>query len=677
MAVSVEKVQFEISAQDQATRVFKSLSGTMGDLKSQYVGLLSATVGGAVFTKFIADAISTRSELKKLSDITGDSVQTLDGLRRVARVAGVDMGELGGSLQKLAKNLNSADDDGKAAGEAIKALGIDIESVRAKKPGEAMLEIALALNKFEDGASKVAVAMALMGKGGAAMLPMLKDMAEQGELNGKITNEQARAADELDKNMRRLSAAFSAGKNALAGELIPWLAQMSEEMVQGIRITGSLANALMTLGTINPLRGVRENIVSLQNDIEARNSGKGLMAGMPGYGGAIANIDRDNARDQQRIEFLKFQQRQEALRLAGGDASFDANDLRARAKPRLDFTIPKIDRGGAGGEKVSAFDTLKRQMEDQLAKVGELTEYEKLLGLLQTERYKNLTEAQKQELYLLAGKLEISKEDAKLAKETEQVVEQAAKESARRQLQEAERLNQLRDKYADLADPLEKYRKELEEIAKLSEIGYLTAEQAATATKTIYETMYPEMKKAHTELDKGKDLWKDFGVAATSSLEKVVLEGGKARDVVRALLKDMVSIYFRTQVANPGMNALMGLFGLGGGTARETLVENTGGIAATNLSMDSFRAEGGPVSAGTPYIVGEKGPELFMPSGSGSIVPNSQLGGGVSIVQNMSFGSDVNRSTLVEWGRQVKRETVAAVADARLRGGSFSGAMGR
>jgi hypothetical protein len=40
------------------------------------------------------------------------------------------------------------------------------------------------------------------------------------------------------------------------------------------------------------------------------------------------------------------------------------------------------------------------------------------------------------------------------------------------------------------------------------------------------------------------------------------------------------------------------------------------------------RAAGGPVSAGTTYLVGERGPELFTPSGSGSIIPNNRLGGG-------------------------------------------------
>lgn len=40
------------------------------------------------------------------------------------------------------------------------------------------------------------------------------------------------------------------------------------------------------------------------------------------------------------------------------------------------------------------------------------------------------------------------------------------------------------------------------------------------------------------------------------------------------------------------------------------------------------KAAGGPVNAGTTYLVGERGPELFTPSGSGTIIPNNKLGGG-------------------------------------------------
>ena len=60
-------------------------------------------------------------------------------------------------------------------------------------------------------------------------------------------------------------------------------------------------------------------------------------------------------------------------------------------------------------------------------------------------------------------------------------------------------------------------------------------------------------------------------------------------------------------------------------------VQGVAGVAAQNIANAiGFRAEGGPVSAGKPYIVGERGPELFTPGASGTITPNHALpaGGG-------------------------------------------------
>ena len=52
------------------------------------------------------------------------------------------------------------------------------------------------------------------------------------------------------------------------------------------------------------------------------------------------------------------------------------------------------------------------------------------------------------------------------------------------------------------------------------------------------------------------------------------------------------------------------------------------------------KAIGGPVQAGTPYMVGERGPEMFVPSRSGSIVPNNALGGGMTINVDARGASD-------------------------------------
>lgn len=67
------------------------------------------------------------------------------------------------------------------------------------------------------------------------------------------------------------------------------------------------------------------------------------------------------------------------------------------------------------------------------------------------------------------------------------------------------------------------------------------------------------------------------------------------------------------------------------------------------------RAHGGSVSAGSPYLVGERGPELFMPGRSGTIIPNNRMGGGggMNITIVMPPGSDGR--DVVEKIRQYER----------------------
>lgn len=57
-------------------------------------------------------------------------------------------------------------------------------------------------------------------------------------------------------------------------------------------------------------------------------------------------------------------------------------------------------------------------------------------------------------------------------------------------------------------------------------------------------------------------------------------------------------------------------------------------LTPMNIAREVFKAEGGPVSGGSPYIVGERGPELFVPSSSGRIIPNGGMSGGGTVVIN-------------------------------------------
>ena len=67
---------------------------------------------------------------------------------------------------------------------------------------------------------------------------------------------------------------------------------------------------------------------------------------------------------------------------------------------------------------------------------------------------------------------------------------------------------------------------------------------------------------------------------------------------------------------------------------------------AVGSVMDNIfprRAVGGPVSKNKPYVVGEHGPELFVPHGGGKVVPNNQLGGGGA---NITVNVDASGSSV-------------------------------
>tara|TARA_R100001443_G_scaffold37983_1_gene51530 strand:- start:19 stop:3573 length:3555 start_codon:yes stop_codon:yes gene_type:complete len=71
------------------------------------------------------------------------------------------------------------------------------------------------------------------------------------------------------------------------------------------------------------------------------------------------------------------------------------------------------------------------------------------------------------------------------------------------------------------------------------------------------------------------------------------------------------------------------------------VLDRIGGNPGARTPPVLKRALGGPVTGGSPYIVGEKGPELFVPGSSGNIVPNHAMGGANVVVNVDASGSSV------------------------------------
>jgi len=143
------------------------------------------------------------------------------------------------------------------------------------------------------------------------------------------------------------------------------------------------------------------------------------------------------------------------------------------------------------------------------------------------------------------------------------------------------------------------------------------------------------------------------------------------KSMAASIISDLMRIFIQQQITGVLAGALGGLFGGG---------SYGGGAGTAGVKYFSPRAAGGPVSKNSPYMVGERGRELFVPNQSGSIVPNHQLGGGGVVVnQTINLSTGVQQTVRAEMTNmlpQIAQAAKGAVLDAKRRGGSFSTAFG-
>jgi phage-related minor tail protein len=108
-----------------------------------------------------------------------------------------------------------------------------------------------------------------------------------------------------------------------------------------------------------------------------------------------------------------------------------------------------------------------------------------------------------------------------------------------------------------------------------------------------------------------------------NAIERFVRTGKMSfRDLARSIIQDLIMIQIRAQ-ATALFSMLMGNIGAAFRYGTNIGSQQTSMLAAQDAF---FKADGGPVVGNQPYIVGERGPELFVPRGAGTIIPNHAMG---------------------------------------------------
>lgn len=524
------------------------------------LGLIGVGVSVAGMANVVKGAVGAIAALDDMAAKAGTTVENMSALVDIAKIGGHEVSVMEGAMVRLTKALAGGDDEAKGAGKALAALGLNAEKLRSMDTAQALLEVALALDKYGSGGGKTAVVLDLLGKSGAAALPYLEDLAEVGRLNASVTTDQAAAAERLEKDINAVKLEGDKMTRAMVAGMLPTMSEIAKAMRLAAEDGGTLKALFVGFGGI------------------ADQFAKPWKAAFLGLGAGLNEMLATFEEGLAKITFGDVSERHIKAAIAYREAAREMNVQISKlgtpgATPSSGDEKPKLNHkggaaGGTGGSKQSPLDRLLAAQNKRIA-----------------------------ELNAGAG--------------DEQMV---SVDSVRRQAdkKDADALEVLRQKYAAMADPLQQYRVQLDEINMLREKGVLSAELALEAEWAVNEAMdkaFDTMKNTGEAMKENSSFARDMGLSMTSAFENAVIGGKKASDVIRGLGQDIGRIIMRKSITEPFGNAV------------SSFMKN---IDFGNL----FKAEGGPVTGGQSYIVGERGPEWFTPATSGTITPNHQLAAG-------------------------------------------------
>ena len=201
------EVEVEIGGSDtgllaaiaEAKEQLQGFAESINEIKESVSGFGEA-FAAAFAIEGIADWVKESAEagerLGNLAEMTGMSVEGFAELSGQAQLAGISQEAFASSTEKVERAMSEAIGGSKQQQAVFQAIGISMSqlSEMAKNPEEAIKTLMITLGGFKDSANKTALAIALFGRSGAQMIPMMNELYES---NGKLNPEMKELKDRL------------------------------------------------------------------------------------------------------------------------------------------------------------------------------------------------------------------------------------------------------------------------------------------------------------------------------------------------------------------------------------------------------------------------------------------------------------------------------------------------
>ena len=350
-----------ISAVNATSEAFRQVQGNLnklqGSLKSLAAPLAAAFSVGAV-VQFSRNILETADNLGKLAQKTGMTVEDLSAFQLAADLAGVSSESFASATLRLNKAIADARGGAKLQEEAFKNLGITQADLARLSPAQVLERIADSFANAKDGASKTQIAMALLGKSGAELIPLLNGGSDAlRQFGSTFSTEFAKNAEIFNDNLRLL-------QENITKFTINFLAPL----VQNIN---EFFGAYTETGLEQAIARTREEIERLRNStVNATDEFGGALDGMSGVmQGNEAAIAEAEARLRKFEQALKDVKKAASIKIPKNDlnnittAATEIVGFDEAIMERL-YKLDMSDRSNALYEYADAARDVNKSMQD-------------------------------------------------------------------------------------------------------------------------------------------------------------------------------------------------------------------------------------------------------------------------------------------------------------------------
>lgn len=635
-------VQFDRSVAQSTQKVEQRFERMSVGVSRSMKAFVAAFSVGAI-TRFVRSSIEAADAIGKTADKIGVTTTALQELRYAAESAGVQQNTLDMALQRFTRRSAEAARGTGEAKDALAELGIELRDQSGNlRPTEALLrDVADAFTRVEDPAERVRLAFKLFDSEGVVMVNMLRNgsagMQEAAkrahELGLVMDEEMIRSAEDANDALATLDMALSrTGQTAAVtfADDIRTAAEAVQDFLRWIKSPDFDDNPMVRF-----FRWI-DNLDSMLGGSAAHRTLRRLL-GFESAGDIQRELDLIDAQiaeaEEQLIEGRVSRSMEGTFRARMDEMLARRSELTRRLSemespgPRITITrgTPATPTPGAPAPAARSRRAATSDADREADAIKRVT------AALAFEQEQLLRTAREQAQYSALARAGIS-----VNHEAAPAIMEAA--GAVYDLGEASR--------------------QLDEIISEDVAGLFGRE---------LETIGEEARAVSDEFIR-------FGEITSSAFEDAILNGKELKDVLGGLLQDLARMGLRS-ASNTIFGAIGGFLGFGGGGASSALDSSI----ASNPDLFGF-ADGGNPPVGRPSIVGERGPELFVPKTAGTIFPNHMLGG--SSV-NMTYAPTIDargadsaaiarlERILAEQERNFDQKAKAAAIDGRRRLGAF------